>query len=360
MPTPNEFVTSANAKTSLYITREETIQAISSIVPLLSSLSTVTFGVSPNPLFSTITMNPSGQINGYVPIQTSNLIYPTTGGQNQLASVIRGTFNGAANASLAPRDSLGNGAPITCAGVEVRTNAVASSPAGITVNPTGMTYAWGSTNQKPIIAVQAFNDGLNTVALNNISTINGSPPNVNPTTYTNLSGQNITNTGVITTPSMVSLSSLNGVPLANYLNSQSWVPYLVANTTPTNQIMVANQLYTVLTFTGLPITAGLGKFVNISVPILVSPASGSVAAQTNVALYAQIGGNITNSTMGVGAMAQLSPGSANTSRLITLSGVAQVNGPNATLQIQAVADQNVTLTFLQGSFGTKFFFQQVV
>lgn len=358
MPRPNEFVTSANQNTSLYITREETIQAISSIVPLLSSFSTITFGVSPNPKFSTITMNPIGQISGFCPIQTSNVIFnASTTVVSQAGNLQLGNIGATTNSALCVTDNNGNMAPMRA------TNFLATAGGA-----SGFAAGWGFTNQgfvtfdgtaatTPVLTWQFGNNQK--IALQNISTINGNPVGSTITTYTSLTGQNITNTGVITTPSIVSVSSLNGVPLSNYANSQLVVPYTVTVTSPVNVVMAANVPQVVLTFTGLPITAGIGKFINISVPINVSPASGSVAAQTNVTLSAFIGGNVSLNT-GISGTTCLSPGSANGLRQVNLSGVVAANGPSATLQIQAVTDQNVTLTFQQASFYTRFFFQQII
>lgn len=357
MPRPNEFVTSANQNYSLYITREETIQAISSIVPLLSSLSTVSFGVSPNPTFSTIRMNSGGSISGFVPIQTNNLVFQSTNTISQAGNLRIGTIGANPNQALCVTDNNANMAPMRALNFLATAGGAAGFSAGWGFSSNGFVTFDGQAATTPVLTWQFGNNQK--IALDNISTINGSPVGQGITTYTSLTGQNITNTGVITTPSIVSVSSLNGVALSNYANSQLVVPYTVTNTTASNVAMAANVPQVVLTFTGLPITAGIGKFINLSVPINVSPASGSVAAQTNVTLTAFIGGNATFNT-GISGSTALSPGSANGVRQVNLSGVVAANGPNATLQIQAVTDQNVTLTFQQASFYTRFFFQQII
>lgn len=358
MPSPNEFVTSANAKTSLYITRNEVIEAISSIVPALSTFSSITFGTSPNPNFSTIAMNGSGVITGFVPIQTSNVIFASTtqlfaAGNLRLCAV--GTQP---NRALGPTDTQGNMAPLRANNFYATAGGSAGFAAGWAFSSNGFVTVDGNGNANPVLTWQYGNS--NAIGLQNISTINGAPVGQGITTYSNLTGVNINNSGVVTTPSIVSLSSLNGIPLSSYTNQQLWVPYTVTVTAASNVTMVANVPQVIFTFTGLPITAGIGRFINISVPINVSPASGSVGAQTNVSMTAFIGGNVSPINTGVSAATALSPGSANGVRQVTLSGIASVNGPNNTLQIQAVCDQNVVLTFQQGSYYLKFFFQQIV
>ena len=359
MPTPNEFVTSANARTSLYITRNEVIEAISSIIPALSSLSSINLFQSPNPLFSSVTINGSGQISGFVPIQTSNVIFnasTTTIGQ---AGNLRLTNVGnQLNRALGATDNNGTMASMRAANFYASGGSGNGFSAGWAFSSNGFVTVDGNGTPNPVLTWQYGNS--NAIGLQNISTINGAPVGQGVTTYSNLTGVNINNTGVITTPSLVSLSSLNGIPLSSYTNQQLWVPYTVTVTAASNVTMVANVPQVVLTFTGLPITAAIGRFINISVPINVSPASGSVAAQTNVSMTAFIGGNVSPINTGVSAATSLSPGSGNGVRQVTLTGVVSANGPSASLQIQAVCDQNVVLTFQQGSYYTKFFFQQVV
>ena len=358
MPRPNEFVTSANQYTSLYITREEVIQGISSIIPALSSFSTISFGTSPNAKFSTITMNPGGSISGFVPIQTNNLIFQSTTTLGQPGNLVLGKVGSQNNAALCVTDNNGTMAPMRANNFIANASSANGFSAGWAFSSNGFYTVDGNGLGTPFITWQFGNNQK--IAMSNVSTINGTPVGQQFTTYTSITGQDINNTGVITAPSIVSLSSLNGVPLASYTNSQLWVPYTVTVTTPSNVTMVANVPQVVLTFTGLPITAAIGKYVNISVPINVSPASGSVGAQTNVQLIGFIGGNVSPINTGVAGTCSLSPGSANGTRQVTLSGICSVNGPNTTLQIQAVCDQNVVLTFQQGSYYTKFFFQQII
>lgn len=359
MPRPNEFVTSANQNYSLYITREETIQAISSIVPLLSTFSTITFGVSPNPKFSTIAMNPTGQISGFVPIQTSNVIFASTTNVGAAGGLRLGNVGQTSNAAVISVDQNGNAAPIRASAFLANLSGAGGYSAGWGFTNQGFTTFDGQNAQTPVLTWQFGNNAR--IALSNISSINGAPVNANPTTYTNLSGNNITNSQVIGTPSIVNLSSLNGLAMSNYLNQQPWVPYTVTNITPVSQALTANIQTSVLGFTAIPIVAPFGnKAINISVPITITP-TGTLASPLNVMIQAFVGGQATG---GSGVQQQVSfaagQGTGN-GRTITLSGTCICNGNQASLAIYAIADQNITLSFVQGSGSfNRFFFQQII
>jgi len=354
----NKFVTSLNANTSAFITRQEVIQALSTIVPELSTLniSSLIFG-SPNPLFSTVTVNPSGQINGFAPIQTSNVIFAANAGLQKPANLRLGYVGNQSTSALCVTDSANNLAPMRATNFIANAGSASGFSAGWAFSSNGFVTVDGNGAANPILTWQFGNS--NTIALSNISTINGSPVGSQIQTYTSLTGSNITNTGVIATPSLVSLSSLNGIALSNYANNQLWVPYTVTVTAASNITMVANTPQTVLQFNTLPVTSAVGKYVNISVPISVAPATGSVAQQTNVQLIAYLGGNVVGNT-GVSGCCSLSPGTANSPRIVTLSGICAANGPTPTLQIVAVSDQSLNLFFQQASYYNKFFFQQIV
>ena len=348
----NEFVTSANQKQSLYITRQEVIDAITS----LSSLSSINF-LSPNPLFSTITMNPSGQINGFAPIQTSNVVFAPNAALGKPGNLRLGFVGNQSTSALCVTDTTGNLAPMRATNFIANSGGASGFSAGWAFSSNGFVTVDGNGLANPILTWQFGNS--NAIALQGISTINGQPVGTQIQTYTSLTGSNITNTGVIATPSLVSLSSLNGVALSSYSNTQIWKPYTVTATGASNVAMVANVPQTVLTFTGLPVTSAVGKYININVPIQVSPATGSVAAQTNVQLIAYIGGNVVGNT-GVAGTCSLSPGTANSPRVVTLSGICAANGPTATLQIVAVSDQSLNLFFQNASYYNTYFFQQIV
>ena len=206
MSGPNEFVTSLNSIQSAYITRQEVIEALSTILPSLSSFSTISFGTSPNPSFSTITMNPNGQISGYVPIQTSNVIF-TTGSQPAgfAQKLILGSAQPSSSNCITAVDVNNSNAPLQGSQMVVRSGA-AGSLGGVYQSILPQSNVFTSANglsQVPYVLWNGQTGLTANIALSNISTINGSPPNVNPTTYTTLSGTTINNTGVITTPSVV-------------------------------------------------------------------------------------------------------------------------------------------------------------
>jgi hypothetical protein len=354
----NKFVTSLNANTSAFITRQEVVQALSTIVPELSTLniSSLIFA-SPNPLFSTVTVNPNGQINGFAPIQTSNVIFAANSGLLKPANLRLGYVGNQSTSALCVTDSQNNLAPMRATNFIANAGSASGFAAGWAFSSNGFVTVDGNGVANPILTWQYGNS--NTICLSNLSTINGVPVGSQIQTYTSLTGNNITNTQVIGTPSLVSVSSINGSNITTFTNTQTWVPYTVTVTGASNIAMVANVPQTVLQFNSLPITSAVGKYININVPIQVSPATGSVAAQTNVQLIAYIGGNVVGNT-GVAGCCSLSPGTANSPRIVTLSGICAANGPTATLQIVAVSDQSLNLFFQNASYYNTYFFQQIV
>lgn len=356
---PNAYVTSLNSITSAYITREEVIQGISSIVPALSTLNLSSFFFQdPNPKFSSVAVNASGQISGFAPIQTSNVIFNSNANVGQAGNIRLGNLGGLVNQAICVTDNNTNMAPIRAASYNATISGTNGFGAGFSFNNTGFGAFNGSYSTTQIIGWQLGN--TNTINLQNISSINGAPVNVNPTTYTNLSGNNITNTQVIGTPSLINVSSINGSNITTFANNQTWVPYTVTATTPSNVTFTANVPQLTLVFTGLPITAFGNRAVNMSAPITVTP-TGTLTSPLNVTLTGLIGGGIAG---GSGVSQQLSfntgQGTGN-GRTITLSGTAICNGNVASLAIQVVTDQNITLTFSQGSGSfNRFFFQQII
>lgn len=363
MPSPNEFVTSLNSFNSAFITRQEVIEGLSTLVSDLSgiNISTFAFGTSPNPLFSTITMNPNGQINGFVPHQTSRLVFNGLNIAGYANKVILGSQIPALSNAITAVDANDSNAPILGSQLIARTGpANAASPGGfqtITGQSNLFVSADGITNV-PYIVWNGQTGLNNRIALSNISTINGSPPNVNPTTYTNLSGNNITNSAVITTPSMVGLSSLNALPISAYQNSNSqpWVSYAVTNTASYPFTLTSGVQTTVLSFSNVPIPTVAGREVTISVPVTIN-LNPAPAQATNLIVEAYIGGSLTQGCQ-VGQIITVGPNSLANQR-ITLCGVATTTGTQPTLNIVVTSDGNVTINATQGAGTTprQFFFQ---
>ena len=357
---PNSYVTSLNSLTSAYITREEVIQGISSIVPALSTLNLSSFFFQdPNPKFSSVAVNAGGQISGFAPIQTSNVILNGATNVGQAGNLRLGNLGGLSNQAICATDNNANMAPMRASSYNATIGGANGFGAGFSFNNTGFNAFSASYSTTQVIGWSLGN--TNTINLTNISSINGAPVNANPTTYTNLSGNNITNTQVIGTPSLINLSSINGSNITTFANNQSWVQYTVTNTAPVTQAFIANIPIAVLVFTSLPITSpNINKAVNISVPITITPAA-TLTQPLNVTVTGFIGGAITG---GSGVSQQLSfatgQGTGN-GRSITLSGTAILNGNQASLAVAFTTDQNITLQVVQGSgLFNRFFFQQII
>jgi len=359
VPGPNKFITSANNNYSLYITREEVIQGISSIIPALSSFSTITFGVSPNPLFSTVTLPRTGVIQGYAPIQTSNVIFAATSPVVGAAAQLKlGTVGNQSTNALVVTDANNNTGVMRASRYIANVGGAAGYGAGWSFTNAGFTLLDANDNQISVLTAPIGNS--NAIALNNISTINGAPVGAGITTYTNLTGNNLTNNQTLTAPRIVSVSSINAIPIAQYLNQAPWTTYAVTNTTTNVVNLTANIPTTGLGFSNLPIVAsGTGSAgYNISVPVLVS-LGGSVAQTTRIKLTAYIGGQVTGGT-GVSAVGLFTPGSTQ-GIYMTLAGVAIVNGTQTTMTVTIESDYALTgVNIVQGS-GTfnSFFFQRV-
>lgn len=349
---PNQ--TYAGVNNNLYISRAEVLEAISSI----GGLSTISnLFTTPNPLFSTITMNPNGLIGGFAPIRSSNVVFATTSPVvNAAAQLKLGTVGNQSTNALVVADSLGNTGVMRAQRYIANIGGVNGYGAGWSFTNAGFVYVDGNDAQTPVITAPV--GAPQNIALQNISSINGSAVGQQITTYTNLTGSNITNSQVIQTPSIVGISSLNGSNINTFANQQLWVSRTISPST-SNVNMTANVPQTIFTINNLPVTVAVGRYINVSIPMGVSPASGSAATQINVTFTAYIGGNVTQNT-GVAATACLSPGSANNNRLATITGVVSANGPTNVLTIQAVCDQTVALSFAITAFFNQIFFQQVV
>jgi len=358
----NEYVTSANAIESLYITRQEVIQAISTIVPALSSFSTISFGVTPNPQFSTITMPSGGIIQGFAPIQTSNVVFSSGAGAGFAQKLVLGSVQPNNANAITAADFNNSNAPFQASALVARTGSN-NGISGVYQSIYSQSNVFNSANgvsQLPYLAWNGQTGATNAIALLNISTINGSPPNVNPTTYTTLTGTTINNSGVLTSPSVVGVSSLNALPISAYTNSNSqpWVPYTVTNTaTSGNLNFTPGTGYTALSFSNCPIPTTSGREVTISIPIAYAITTPPTSV-TTMTIEAFLGGSLTAGTS-VSQIVTITP--TTSQGRITLCGVATVNGSQPTVNIQATGAGTFTANFTQGA-GTiprQFFFQSL-
>lgn len=356
----NEFVTSANAIESLYITRQEVIDAISTIVPALSSFSTISFGVTPNPKFSTITMPSGGIIQGFAPIQTSNVVFSSGAGAGYAQKLVLGSVQPNNANAITVADVNNSNAPFQ-AGSLVARNGSNNGISGVYQSILPQSNVFTSANgvsQLPYIAWNGQTGATNAIALLNISSINGSPPNVNPTTYTTLTGTTINNSGVLTSPSVVGVSSLNALPISAYTNSNSqpWVSYAVTNTASYPFSLTSGTQTTVLSFSNVPIPTTSGREVTISVPVNIQ-LNPVPAGDVTLQVEAFIGGSL---TLGTQVTNMIYVGANSLANLrTTLCGVATTNGTQQVLNIVITASQNVNVIVTQGA-GTsprQFFFQ---
>jgi len=229
--------TNISPGTSQFVTRDEVLQGLSTLAGDLSGVNFSTFFNQPNPTFSTITMNPTGNIRlpqnittQTVALSTVGGIIPTqsqgTGGQFNGLGITAG-LSGTAYGDLYTKNVIANNGLTTANNDKLLYgyNGIAGLPAA---GGTQGFMGWNPTNALPF-------------QLSNVSTINGIPPNTSGTTFTNLSGVNLTTSGMLTSPQIVSVSSINGLPYqaaaaSNYITSN--VVNLPTNT-PTTVISAA-------------------------------------------------------------------------------------------------------------------------
>ena len=357
MSAPNLFVTSANRNQSLYITREEVIEAISS----LGTLSSFNIGYPANPIFSTVTLPATGSIAGFAPIQTSNVLFPGTPASGYANNLKLGATAPAQNYSITSVDVNNSNAPLQGNQLVARSGLFNSGGIYQSIRPQSNAFvsADGLVNL-PYLSWNGLLGSSANVALTNISTINGSSPNVNPTSYTTLTGTTINNSGVITSPSVVGVSSLNALPISAYQNSNSqpWVSYTVTNTASSPIINLSAGLgFTALTFSNCPIPTTVGREVTISIPISFTITTPPSIPQT-LAIEAFLGGGVTGGTQ-VTQQVTILP--TTTIGRITLCGVATVNNVQPVVNITVTGSGTFSATFVQGA-GTvprQFFFQSL-
>ena len=344
-----------------FISRQEVIEGLSTLASDLSGLNISSFNLAipANPSFSTIRMPATGLISGYAPIQTSNVILQSSLGAGVINKIQTGGFANQSNIAMAAADSTGATAPIVASSYAAKLGGINSAATYHQLLPTGLQVvdaAGASPNQW--MTWNTLVGANSRIALNNISTINGTPVGAGITSYTTLSGSNINNSAVIATPSMVGLSSLNALPISAYQNSNSqpWVSYSVTNTASYPFSLTSGTQTTVLSFSNVPIPTTQNREVTISVPITIqlNPAP---AQATNLIVEAYIGGNLTQGCQ-VGQIITVGPNSLANQR-ITLCGVATTTGTQPTLNITVTSDGPVTINAIQGA-GTvprQFFFQ---
>lgn len=199
---------------SLYLTRTEVIQGFSTLAGDLSGVNLSTIFVNPNPVVSTLTVNPSGTISLPGSINTTALSVSSIG-------VFRGVrgFGTNYNAVGLINSNATNYNALYTAGV-VAQNSVPDTNGDKMVYGTNFMYGipQASGVPNPFISWLSGNSSNTQYALQNVSSINGIVPGQGMTTFTSLTGSNLTTTGTLTSPQIVSLSSINGVPYSAVYN----------------------------------------------------------------------------------------------------------------------------------------------
>jgi hypothetical protein len=289
--------TNITSGTPLFITRTEVINAFSTITGDLSGVNLSSFFLSPNPVFSSITMNPSGSITGGATVDATTAL-----GLSSIAlRYTRPYLSYAPSPSLA--DGLGNYQPLSQSFAVVKSAQTAGQFATI-VSPTAYNYINTSgvaTN------IMTLNSNVMAAALTNISSINGQSPTTAGTTFTNLTGSNLTTTGTLTSPQIVSLSSINGLAystpfIAPWVGGGSiavptGVPTLVASIALPANYLKPNSTYII----DVPLQVGLAPpspinftlfigfrlgsngLINYQVPMFIGPNSSGIIQITGIA-----------------------------------------------------------------------------
>lgn len=259
--------------TSQFITRAEVQNAFSSIAGDLSGVDWQNILYNPNPKFSTITMNPTGSITQGAVVQAASGL----GISSQLMTYNRMFANLSDPYTLGIRDNAPGGvnySPLALGQVWVKPKFFDNSP-GVVIAPQLMAYVTSLTDPTQQKTFCQLNSLANGVALSNISSINGNPPS-GATTFTNLTGSNLTTTGTLTSPQIVSVSSINGVPYSAAYSTQwtgtgsvtltSGVPGILATINLPAGTLQANQTYIYdvpLVFTSIPPGQPSGFVCNI-------------------------------------------------------------------------------------------------
>jgi len=189
--------------TSQYITRNEVVDALSTFSGDLSGVNLSSFFTNPNPTFSSITMNATGSILGAASVSASGALGLSSLQFAYSKPYVSYNFL----PSLKDPNTGTYGALATGANI-IKTSQTAGQ-FHTQLTPTQYNYVDTAGN---ITSMATLNTAAMSAALTNISSINGLNPNTAGTTFTNLTGTNLTTTGVLTSPQIVSVSSINGVP----------------------------------------------------------------------------------------------------------------------------------------------------
>lgn len=194
--------------TSLFISRAEVLDGLSTLAGDLSGVNFSTFFNNPNPVVSSITVNPSGTISlpGVVRTQALNLssvsqIFPVAGNGTQYTAIGAASATGL-NAVYADFYAKNH----------VAQNSVTNQNADkILYSYQGVTAQSAAGVSQPLAVWNSTSPSGTQWTLANVSTINGVQPGASFNTFTSITGSNITMNGTLLAPQMTGLSSINGV-----------------------------------------------------------------------------------------------------------------------------------------------------
>lgn len=309
--------------TSQFITRAEVIEGLSTLAGDLSGVNLSSLFMTTTPNFSTINMNPNGLVTGYSAAQFKQVNFSTT---QAIALTNIYNFPGAITATLP--NTASNTAPVVASGFKAQLFTNNDAQPRIDYNYNVITATSNGSNFYPLAAFLPTGPGSNLWNLTNVSTINGNPVGTTSGTFTSLTGSNLTLTGQLISPQIVSLASVNGLPYQSVVTA----PYNGGSslTVPNNTSITAITV-------NLPAsTLTNNKPYLFSIPVQFGPfPPAPLNFQLNLGV--RLGGNgiITYTNTYWIASNSVSPG------LLTLSGVAFTNPINiATQTLEVIVLQN--------------------
>ena len=188
--------------TSVYITRAEVADAFSTIAGDLSGVNISSLFYNPNPNFSSIVMNKTGSIGGGASVSAEGALGLST------LQFAYSQPNLLYNFVPSLKDPLTGVYGVMATGANVIKQSQTAGQYHTQILPTQYNYVNTLGSLYPLMTLNTASMG---VALSNVSSINGVNPTTAGTTFTNLTGSNLTTTGTLTSPQIVSVSSINGV-----------------------------------------------------------------------------------------------------------------------------------------------------
>lgn len=192
--------TNINSDTSLFITRQEVIQGLSTLAGDLSGANLSTLFYNPDPKFSTVTVNASGSVQGGANVYANSAL-----GVSSVLMTYNRPYPTATSATfqLGVRDAANNYQLMALGGVLAKGQVFTSGNSQY-MNPTGSGFFDVNSNSYPMTVFNGTG-----IALSNVSSINGLPP-TGGTTFNTLTGNTLIANQVNATQ-LVGVSSINGL-----------------------------------------------------------------------------------------------------------------------------------------------------